>query len=41
LPLPLLALVDQLFSALAASAGEEDGTQALMRVLEGPSPTRP
>jgi 3-hydroxyisobutyrate dehydrogenase-like beta-hydroxyacid dehydrogenase len=41
LPLPLVALVDQLFSALAASAGEEDGTQALIRVLEGASSTRP
>jgi 3-hydroxyisobutyrate dehydrogenase len=40
LPLPLVALIDQLFSALAAWAGEEDGTQALVRALEGPSPRR-
>ena len=38
LPLPLVALVDQLFSALAAFAGEENGTQALYRALESPSP---
>ncbi len=38
--LPLVALVEQLFSALAASGGTEDGTQALVRVLESP-PTRP
>jgi 3-hydroxyisobutyrate dehydrogenase-like beta-hydroxyacid dehydrogenase len=41
LPLPLVALVDQLFSALAAFAGEENGTQALYRALESPSPKRP
>jgi 3-hydroxyisobutyrate dehydrogenase len=40
LALPLVALVEQLFSALAASGGDEDGTQALVRVLEHP-PTRP
>ena len=34
LALPLVALVEQLFSALAASGGDEDGTQALVRVLE-------
>jgi 3-hydroxyisobutyrate dehydrogenase len=34
LPLPGLALVQQLFSGLAASRGDEDGTQALFRVIE-------
>ena len=41
LPLPLVALVDQLFSALAGVRGEDDGTQALVRVFAGPSPRRP
>jgi 3-hydroxyisobutyrate dehydrogenase len=36
LALPLVALVEQLFSALAAAGGDEDGTQALVRVLEHP-----
>jgi 3-hydroxyisobutyrate dehydrogenase-like beta-hydroxyacid dehydrogenase len=40
LALPLVALVEQLFSALAASGAAEDGTQALLRVLEHP-PTPP
>src|SRR5262245_49660891 len=34
LALPLVGLVEQLFSALAAAGGDEDGTQALVRVLE-------
>jgi 3-hydroxyisobutyrate dehydrogenase-like beta-hydroxyacid dehydrogenase len=38
LALPLVALVEQLFSALAAAGGDEDGTQALVRVLERPRP---
>jgi 3-hydroxyisobutyrate dehydrogenase len=40
LALPLVALVEQLFSSLAASGRDEDGTQALVRVLD-PPPTRP
>jgi 3-hydroxyisobutyrate dehydrogenase len=38
LALPIVALVEQLFSALAAAGGDEDGTQALIRVLERPLP---
>jgi 3-hydroxyisobutyrate dehydrogenase-like beta-hydroxyacid dehydrogenase len=41
LSLPLVALVERLFSALAASGGDEDGTQALVRVLGATPPTPP
>jgi 3-hydroxyisobutyrate dehydrogenase len=34
LPLPGLALVEQLFAGLAACGGDQDGTQALIRTLE-------
>jgi 3-hydroxyisobutyrate dehydrogenase len=34
LPLPCIALVQQLFSALAAIGGENDGTQALIRIYD-------
>lgn len=34
LPLPGVALVHQLFSAVESAGGEEDGTQALVRALE-------
>lgn len=34
LPLPGIALVQQLFTALASAGGEEDGTQALVKALE-------